>query len=177
MAPSAEDAAGVYLRSYMAPLAEFLERDDVTDIYVNRPGELWVEAVGGGIEQHSVPALDTVVLDRLSHQVAALAHQGISREHPLLSATLPGGARIQIIAPPATRGPLALAIRKHISADLSLLDYAAAGAFARTRHAPALDPIDQSLADLFAKGDMPGLLALAVRSRKNILISGGTSTG
>jgi type IV secretion system protein VirB11 len=169
----------IYLSSYLAPLSGMLARADVTDIYVNRPGEIWVETVGGAIERHESPALDEPTLDRLARQIAAISHQGISREHPLLSATLPDGARVQIVAPPATRGALALAIRKHVAADLALSDYAAAGAFAGTRGRDRLEEgeSDRSLADQLAAGDMAGMLAAAVRARKNILVSGGTSTG
>jgi type IV secretion system protein VirB11 len=169
----------VYLRSYLAPLIGMLTRPDVTDIYVNRPGEIWVETLGGEVERHDAPALDAATLDRLARQIAALSHQGISREHPLLSASLPDGARVQIAAPPATRGPMALAIRKHVSANLALSDYATAGAFAHTRRStePAGASIDAELARLLDAGDVAGMLAAAVRARKNILVSGGTSTG
>ena len=156
-----------------------LARPDVTDIYVNRPGEIWIETVGGETERHDAPALDPATLDRLSRQIAALSHQGISREHPLLSATLPDGARVQVVSPPATRGDLALAIRKHVSPHLSLQDYVGAGAFADTRRGKmgARDAIDVELAELLAAGDVAGMLARAVKARKNILVSGGTSTG
>lgn len=156
-----------------------LARTDVTDIYVNRPGEIWVETVGGETEQHEAPALDAATLERLSRQIAALSHQGISREHPLLSATLPDGSRVQVVAPPATRGALAMAIRKHISPHLSLQDYVAAGSFADTRRGLAGErsETDDELARRLDTGDIAGMLALAVRSRKNILVSGGTSTG
>lgn len=169
----------LYLHSYLAPLRAFLDRADVTDIYVNRPGEVWTESVRGQVERHDVPALDETVLARLSRQIASLSDQGISREHPLLSATLPDGARVQIIAPPATRGPMALAIRKHLSSDLRLSDYVAAGAFADTRRGAGLARalVDAELADLLAGGDIAGMLSAAVRARKNILVSGGTSTG
>jgi type IV secretion system protein VirB11 len=169
----------IYLRSYLAPLTGMLARPDVTDIYVNRPGELWIETVGGAIERHDAPALDEATLERLARQIAAISHQGISREHPLLSATLPDGARVQIVAPPATRGPLALAIRKHVAADLALADYVAAGAFAKTRGRDGLErrDADDSLAARLAAGDIAGMLAEAVRGRRNILISGGTSSG
>lgn len=169
----------IYLRSYLAPLTGMLARPDVTDIYVNRPGELWIETVGGAIERHDAPALDEATLERLARQIAAISHQGVSREHPLLSATLPDGARVQIVAPPATRGPLALAIRKHVAADLALEDYVAAGAFAATRGRDRLEDGDsnRALAAQLAAGDMAGMLAAAVRGRKNILVSGGTSTG
>ena len=94
----------VYLHSYLAPFADILARTDVTDIYVNRPGELWAETLGGEVEHHPAPTLTRDVLDRLARQIAALAHQGVSREHPLLSAALPSGERVQFIIPPATRG-------------------------------------------------------------------------
>ena len=169
----------VYLTSYLAPLADMLARADVTDIYVNRPGEIWLETLSGTIERHEVTALDEALLTRLARQVAALTHQGISREHPLLSATLPDGSRIQVIAPPATDGAMAIAIRKHVSAGLSLDDYVAGGAFADTgTHADKdRQSIDAAIAGLIATGDIAGGLGAAVRARRNILVSGGTSTG
>jgi type IV secretion system protein VirB11 len=178
-AAAAANDARVYLKAYLAPLAEVLARPDVTDIYVNRPGEIWAETLGGAVERHTAPDLDTATLNRLARQIAALSHQGISREHPLLSASLPDGSRVQVVAPPATRGPMALAIRKHVSSDLTLDDYVAAGAFAATSRstAPGRSETDVQLAALLEAGDIAGMLAAAVRARKNILVSGGTSTG
>src|SRR3954468_17666002 len=170
---------GIYLRAYLAPLTGMLARPDVTDIYVNRPGEIWAETTGGGIERHEAPGLDEATLARLARQIAALSHQGISREHPLLSATLPDGARIQVVAPPATRGPLALAVRKHVAPNLSLGDYVASGAFEGTKRGHGFTPseVDRALARQLEAGDLTGMLASAVRPRRNILVSGGTSTG
>ncbi|MBQ1498489.1 MAG: P-type DNA transfer ATPase VirB11 [Sphingomonas sp.] len=178
-APAAANDTRVYLKAYLAPLAEVLARPDVTDIYVNRPGEIWAETLGGAVERYPAPDLDAATLDRLARQIAALSHQGISREHPLLSASLPDGSRVQVAAPPATRGPMALAIRKHISSDLRLDDYVAAGAFAATSRstAPGKSQVDGQLAELLEAGDIAGMLATAVKARKNILVSGGTSTG
>ncbi|HEX8525401.1 P-type DNA transfer ATPase VirB11 [Allosphingosinicella sp.] len=176
---AAAGSAGIYLRSYLAPLSAMLERPDVTDIYVNRPHELWVETSGGAIERHDAPDLDEATLLRLARQIAALSHQGISREHPLLSATLPDGARVQVVAPPATRRSLALAIRKHVEPDLTLADYVAAGALAETSTRTRLERsrVDTQLAAQMAAGDIAGMLTSAVRARKNIMVSGGTSTG
>lgn len=170
--------AQVYLRSYLAPFAEFLGRADVTDVYVNRPGELWVETLGGAIEHHEVAGLDRDILARLAGQIAAYSHQGVNREHPVLSATLPGGERVQIIAPPATRGDLALAIRKHVSSDLGLSDYLVAGAFDSVHCGSRLrGEVDTRLRTHLEAGDFSGLLSTAVKARRNILVSGGTSTG
>jgi len=167
-----------FLDAYLAPLQDFLDRGEVTDLFINRPGELWVETLGGATEQHAVPELDEESLWRLARQVAGLAHQGINREYPLLAATLPDGARVQIVAPPATRTGFAIAIRKHVVPDLTLADYLADGAFeaadfalGRPRRPALAPPTDDSPAALAAYlGDL-------VRNRRNILISGGTSTG
>jgi type IV secretion system protein VirB11 len=169
----------VYLRTYLAPLAGLLERADVTDIFINAPGEAWIETVTGAIERHSAPQLDETTLWRLARQIASLSHQGVSREHPLLSATLPDGERVQVIAPPATRGHVAIAVRKHVVADLSLEDYEQSEAFADTRTDGRSDlaAIDAELRELLDAGRMTAFLRQAVRHRKNIIVAGGTSTG
>ncbi|NCU12757.1 MAG: Flp pilus assembly complex ATPase component, partial [Sphingomonadaceae bacterium] len=114
----------VYLDAYLAPLRPWLERETVTEILVNRPGELWIEDAGhSGMQRIMLPALDDQLLQRLAEQVARVSHQGINREHPLLAATLPDGARIQLVGPPATRGHWALAIRRHRLLDLPLDAY------------------------------------------------------
>lgn len=168
----------VYLRSCLAPLAPALDRLDVTDIYINQPGEMWLETLGGATERYDMPELDAATLMRLARQVASFNHQGISREHPLLSASLPDGSRIQVIAPPATRSAIAIAIRKHLSSSMTLDDYVASGAFAETRIS---DNRQRSVADevraLVERGDISAGLKAAVRGRLNVLISGGTSTG
>jgi type IV secretion system protein VirB11 len=168
---------GIYLRSSLVPFASVLERPDVTDIYVNRPGEYWIEVLGGGIEQHLNSAINEIMLGRLARQIAALTHQGVSREHPLLAATLPDGSRIQVVVPPATRGPLALAIRRQIAASLTLQDYAAGDHFARTQNQLPRRSDDEQLRQFISKHDFAGALALAVKARKNIIVSGGTSSG
>lgn len=168
-----------YLEVFLAPLLPALARQDVTDIYINRPGEVWIETLGGGLTLMAADGLAEEDLWRLARQIASLAHQGISREHPLLSARLPDGARVQIVAPPATRGGLVMAIRKHVVTSLSLDDYVASGAFATppTGRSAAFSPRGPlSPSDL--DGDaLAQRLKQAVRDRANIVIAGGTSTG
>lgn len=171
------DAATCYLDIYLAPFLAPLKRPDVSDIYVNRPGEIWIETLGGETECHLAPEVNEALLWRLARQIASVTHQGISREHPLLAARLPDGARVQIVAPPATRGPMAVAIRKHVSTDLSLAEYESRGSFANTRGAEAADGREAGLKRLYKKGDWARFLAAAVRARKTIVIAGGTSTG
>jgi type IV secretion system protein VirB11 len=163
LAPS----GSVYLDAYLAPFRAWLERDTVTEIIVNRPGELWIEDAGQpGMQRIEAPEIDDKLVQRLAEQVARVSHQGINREHPLLGATLPDGARIQFCGPPATRRHWAMAIRRHRRLDLPLDAYDA-GPLRPAREDPMPDPAEQPVEFLRA----------AIRARKTILISGGTSTG
>jgi type IV secretion system protein VirB11 len=171
--------ANVYLSAYLAPLSPWLSRPDVTDVLVNRPGEVWVETTGGAMCREPADELTETALQRLARQIAAASHQGVNREQPLLSATLPDGARVQIVAPPATRGGLALAVRKHLISDLSVSDLARDGLFdAAGRADPARDTqADAELEALLAADNLAGFLKAAVRRRKTVVISGGTGSG
>jgi type IV secretion system protein VirB11 len=123
--------------------------------------------------------LDEVALQRLVRQIAAASHQGVNREQPLLSATLPDGARVQVVAPPATRGGVAIAVRKHLISDLSVDDLGRDGLFAAAHRADdaARRAADAELEALLAEGQVQRFLQEAVRRRKTIVISGGTGSG
>jgi type IV secretion system protein VirB11 len=170
---------GAYLKAYLRPLASWLERDDVTDIMINRPGEIWVETVGRPAERVDAPDLTDVILRRLAEQIAAASHQGVNREHPLLAAVLPDGARVQIVAPPATRGPMAIAIRKQVMSDLAVDDYEARGAFldVTMSNLGSESDVNAALRCHLQAGQVGKFLKAAVQARKNIVVSGGTSTG
>jgi type IV secretion system protein VirB11 len=179
MSPIGEAPENIYLASYLAPFAEWLEAGDVTEILVNVPGEIWVERIGEDqMERHDVPSIDAQLLERLAHQIARINHQGVSRETPLLAAILPSGARVQMVLPPATRGNVALAIRKHIVHDLTLEDCLKTGGFEPSNLSCHDDrDLHASLARKLDDGDALGLLRDAVAARKTILLSGGTSSG
>jgi type IV secretion system protein VirB11 len=159
----------IYLQTYLQPFQPWLTRDDVTEIMVNRPGEVWIEAAGQAeFERIQAPHIDDAAIQRLAVQVARTTAQGISRESPLLAAILPSGERVQIVAPPAAPH-WTLAIRRHIMSDLPLEAFDPAGGSVA---APGLnlDHRQDELAPSTALRD-------AVKARKTILISGGTSSG
>ena len=157
----------VYLDAYLAPFRPFLARESVTEILVNRPGELWLEdAATPGMQRIELAALDDRLLQRLAEQVARQSHQGINREHPLLAATLPDGSRIQLAGPPATRRHWTMAIRRHRRIDLPLDAYDCG---------PLRSPAEEPLPD--ARAQPIAYLREAIRRRMTILVSGGTSTG
>lgn len=173
--PNQAEFGSIYLQSYLEPLRPWLDATDVTEILVNRPGEIWVERAGAAaMERHDIADLTTSLLARLSHQIARSNFQGINRESPLLSATLPGGVRVQIIAPPATRNGVAVAFRKHVLNDIDVSQF-----LAQTRLSRSASKVDdkQHMQRLAADGDIAGLLNFVVTKRKTVLVSGGTSSG
>ena len=119
----ASDAADPFLDAYLEPFRAWLSQPEVTEVLVNRPGEVWLEQ-RGAMTAHNAPKIDDALLQRLAEQVARVSNQGISRERPLLAAMLPNGARVQFVAPTATRAHWALAIRRHCLVDLPLDAYA-----------------------------------------------------
>lgn len=161
----ATDGVDPFLEAYLEPFRSWLAQDDVTEILVNRPGEVWIEQ-RGRMTSHEAPKIDDSLLQRLAEQVARVSNQGISRERPLLAAMLPNGARVQFVAPTATRSHWALAVRRHCLLDLPLEAYSS-GPLQPVSNIPGPSPEEDPI----------GFLREAVKGRKTILISGGTSTG
>ena len=159
------EAVDPFLDAYLEPFKDWLSQPDVTEILVNAPGEAWIEQ-RGKMTCYQADKIDNSLLQRLAEQVARVSNQGISRERPLLAAMLPSGARVQFVAPTATRANWALAIRRHCLLDLPLEAYAS-GPLEPKHKAAAICPEEDPI----------GFLREAVKERKTILISGGTSTG
>jgi type IV secretion system protein VirB11 len=161
------EVSSAYLDAYLQPFRHWLERDTVTEILVNRPGEVWIEdSEHSGMQRIEAGEIDDRLIQRLAEQVARVSHQGINREHPLLGATLPDGARVQFCGPPATRQHWAMAVRRHRRLDLPLEAYDS-GRLIALPEPPMPDPSEEPISFLRA----------AIGARKTILISGGTSTG
>jgi type IV secretion system protein VirB11 len=151
----------------------------ISEICVNAPGQLWLERAGiPHMECVLAPAITSEALLRFARLVASHSDQAINASLPLLSAALPGGERIQIVLPPASPGGIALSIRKQVIQNLSLDDYARSGAFEAASLITAPNPAraDQELMDL-AQQDLQGFLSASAAAKKNIILSGGTSTG
>lgn len=173
------ESRDVYLKSFLKPFERWLLAGDVTEIIVNRPGEVWVERAEGGFERHQDGDINNLLLQRLAGQIARVSAQAVNREQPLLSAMLPTGERIQMAGPPASGENWALAIRRHVVSDLKLTDFAGAQGFndVQVRSNGALGALDKELCALLDARRIEEFLRLAVRGRKSILVSGGTSTG
>jgi len=110
------------LQAFLAPLRPWLDAPGVTDLCVNRPGEVFVEQ-NGRWHRHAAPQLGFAHLQALARALATYTGQHVDEQQPLLSATLSrrggeaadpgGGERVQVVGPPAVEaGTVALCIRK-----------------------------------------------------------------
>lgn len=165
------------LETYLIPFNELFAEDGVNEIMVNKPKEAWVEKKGEQRLEH-LPELDFDHLIGLARLVAQSTEQTISEEKPLLSATLPNGYRIQIVIPPAVEpGHVSMAIRKGNALTLTLDDYEKFGAFETTSTEEIVDENDAILSNYLKENKIKDFLKHAINCKKNIVISGGTSTG
>ncbi|MER9056736.1 hypothetical protein [Mesorhizobium sp. M0910] len=81
------------LRAHLEPIWPYLNEDAVSEIAINRPGELFIERLGAKEMEHVVKREVTPGWIRhISTGVASATNQVINDENPVLSAALPSGA-------------------------------------------------------------------------------------
>lgn len=165
------------LDTYLLPLKPLFDRKGVSEISINRPGEAWLE-IGGDMTREEIPELDLEHLKAMARLIAQSTEQKISEETPLLSATLPQGYRVQVVFPPACEpGRVAYSIRKQTVMNLDLDAYEAIGAFQSTIVREGINEDDIRLRQILDSGAVKQFIIESIRCKKNIIISGGTSTG
>jgi len=174
-APAAASSA---LELTLRALRPLLRDPEVTELCINAPGEAFVETRSGWVRR-AVPFADFDWCRRLAKLVANSTHQRIDETSPLLSASLPSGERIQIVMPPATAcGTVAITIRRPASEVWSIEALGERGIFARARRSgEGRDETESQLLRLLAARDYEAFMRLAVRSRRNIIVSGPTGSG
>jgi type IV secretion system protein VirB11 len=162
----------------MRALRPLLSNADVMELCINRPMEAFLETRDGW-HRESLPFADFEWCSRLAKLVANSTQQRIDATAPLLSASLPTGERVQIVMPPATTaGCVAIAIRRPADQVWSIEELGRRGIFRATRQAgQKLDDTEKELLRLLASSDYEAFMRLAVRGRKNILVSGPTGSG
>jgi pilus assembly protein CpaF len=143
------------VRSLLAPIARFLEGDEVSEIMINAHDEIYVERQGRlHLTDSKFPSEHSLMsaLRNLSQYVG----RELNPRTPVLEARLPDGSRVEAVIPPASpRGP-SVCIRRFCRAQLS---------FDRLVE---LEAIDSSAAVLLRE---------AVARRHNVVVSGGSGSG
>ena len=135
-------------------LEPLLADPSVTEIMVNGPGDVWVERAGR-LERSPITFSDEAQLYQTIDRIVSQVNRRVDESSPMVDARLPGGERVNVIIPPlALNGPT-MTIRRF--PQLFTLD-----------ELVELGSLDAATRDL---------LALFVRARLNVVISGGTGAG
>ena len=114
------DGGRLVLARYLEPLAPYLADKTLTEIVVNRPGEIFVEGPDGW-SRHEAATLTYPYLSHLATAAAGLTRQDIGPEHPVVSTSLIGEERCQIVVAPAVpAGTVSLTIRKPSTLTMNL---------------------------------------------------------
>ena len=139
----------------LGPLEPFLKDTTVSDILVNTHKQVFVER-GGRLEQTPARFKDERHLMRIIQTIVSAVGRRVDESQPWVDARLADGSRVNVLVPPcAVDGPL-VSIRKFSKMPFTIERLIEIGS------------IDRRMALLFE---------LIVRSRLNVLISGGTGSG
>lgn len=139
----------------LGPIEPLLEDPDISDILINRHDQVYIEKFG---KLHKVDMIfkDDNHLLQVIDRIVSKVGRRIDESSPYVDARLPDGSRVNAIIPPLSLDGPILSIRRFGVDPLKMTDILAFGSLTQ---------------------NMARLLEGCVKTRLNILISGGTGTG
>jgi pilus assembly protein CpaF len=88
------------------PLSGLMREEDITDVMVNGPSDVWVER-RGRLERAPVAFGGSAELSSFVDRMFCTAGRRVDLSHPIADGRLPDGARVHVVLPPlAPDGPL-----------------------------------------------------------------------
>lgn len=139
----------------LGPLEPLLARDEISEIMVNSAREVFFERDGRMYKSDVTFTDDNAVQSTIERIVAPLGRR-IDESSPMVDARLKDGSRVNAIIPPVAMKGSCLTIRKFMKERLT------------AQHLLKFGSINQAMVDF---------IDVAVRNKRNILISGGTGSG
>lgn len=139
----------------LGPLEPLLAAPDITEIMVNRYDEIYVERAGR-LWRHPAAFTSEQSVRWVIERIVTPLGRRIDESSPMVDARLPDGSRVHAIIPPVAMKGASLTIRKFPQRRPQMADLIAAASLS---------------------GPMARFLALCVRMRKNVVVSGGTGSG
>ena len=139
----------------LGPLEDLIDMDDITEIMVNGPNNVYVEKDGVLLRTDTAFADDNQVSAAIERIVSPLGRR-IDESSPMVDARLPDGSRVNAIIPPLSLVGPSITIRKFSKTPFVAQDIVNFGSLTE---------------------NMVKFLDVCVKIRKNIIISGGTGSG
>ena len=138
------------------PLTELLEDENISEIMVNSPKEIYIEIDGNLIKDESVSFINNEHIIRTIQRLIEPMGRTIDSNSPMVDSRLSDGSRINAVIPPlSTKGPV-ITIRKF---------------------RPSMNNIEELIRVGSLTPDMAEFLEASVKSKLNIIVCGGTGSG
>jgi len=139
----------------LGPLEPLMKDPEISDILVNTYKQVYVER-NGKLELTEVRFHDDAHLMQIIERIVAGVGRRVDEASPMVDARLPDGSRVNAIVPPlALDGPI-LSVRRFGAEPLTMKDLV------------RFNSVPEEIAQV---------IAACVKSRLNVLISGGTGAG
>jgi pilus assembly protein CpaF len=139
----------------LGPLEDLIDMDEITEIMVNGPNQVFVEKSGILYKTDTAFADDHQVVAAIERIVSPLGRR-IDESSPMVDARLKDGSRVNAIIPPLSLVGPTVTIRKFAKTPFQVDDLVRFG---------SISP------------EIAMFLDICVKIRKNIIISGGTGSG
>jgi pilus assembly protein CpaF len=140
---------------FLRPIEGLIKDPEISEIMVNGSGRIFFER-HGRIEPACGVSIPEKTLQVAVQNIARRLGDEISEENPLLDSRLPDGSRVAAVMPPCSIGGTTLTIRKFHTKLYTAEELVRCGSLP----APVMEELRR-----------------AIHDRKNLVISGGTSTG
>ncbi|GAC1546101.1 MAG: CpaF family protein [Herpetosiphon sp.] len=139
----------------LGPLEDLLAEDEISEIMVNGPKQIYVERKGK-LEKVATTFLDDGHVLRIIDRIIAPLGRRCDEQSPMVDARLGDGSRVNVVIRPlALRGPT-ITIRKFAKKRIEVADMIRYGTLSQ---------------------DMADFLEACIKARLNIVVSGGTGSG
>ncbi len=139
----------------LGPLEVLLNDDDITEIMVNGPSQVYVERKGK-LELSNVVFKDNTHVMNIINRIVSTVGRRIDESSPMVDARLKDGSRFNAVIPPLSLVGPSMTIRKFSRSPFTASDLVKFG---------SLSP------------KMVAFLEACVKGRMNIIVSGGTGSG
>lgn len=170
------------LRSHIKNLfGDLLNSNDITEIVINRINQIRYEDKNGwhvGTDEENA-LITKENLNYFVNAAATYSNNILNDSHPIMSADLPDGERLQVVIPPACdKSQFSITIRKPSQFTITLDDFSNQGFFNDIVIGEYVDPVDSELQKSLSEKRYKEFFSLAVScGTKNIVIAGATGSG
>lgn len=140
---------------YLAPIRAYLEDPAITEVMINRYDEIFIESAGK-LQRAPAKFADEDAYQAAVNNILQFTGKSIMSNQPLIDTRLPDGSRVHVAMSPCARFGTAVTIRKFNKETLDINKLMHLGSLSRQARE---------------------YLNIAIKSERNILVAGGTSSG